>query len=172
MASGNTLFYANARGQVGPGASAAQFDVIAGTSTPPEAFPVIAFDTSIVEYADFRGKMPQHYGGNGVTLHMVSSATTTTGGIVFAVAFRALKDDAEDLDSVAHTYVYKTVTISPLASAIGELTYDTLAFLAGAEMDNVVAGDEFVLRVRRDTGNASDTATGDAHLHSVELRET
>jgi len=156
----------------GPATTNAQLDAIAGTSTPAETFPVLAFDTTTQEYADFRCKMPAHYAGGGVTVTIASSAGTTTGGVVFEVAFRAIKDDAEDLDTTAQTYDYNTLTISTLANAVGELTYDGVTFTDGADMDSVTAGDEFVLRVRRAPANASDTATTDAYIHGIEIRET
>lgn len=172
MASGNTLAYLVAAAVSGPASSAAQFDTIAGTSTPAESIPVLAFDTSTVEYADFRCKLPQHYAGGGLTVVIASSCGTTTGGVVIAAAIRRINDDAEDLDTTAHTYDYNTVTISTLASAVGELTYDNITFTSGTDMDSLAAGEEFILRIRRDTGNGSDTAAADWFLHGIEIRET
>ncbi len=172
MASGNTLLWFTPMSACGPASTAAQQDIISGTSTPAEAIPVMAFDTSTVEYADFRGKMPQHYAGGGITVVVCSSAGTATGGVVFEIAFRSFEDDTVDLDTTAKTYDYNTLVISTLASAIGEVTYDNLTFTDGADMDSVGAGDEFLMRVRRATGNASDTASTDAYIHGIEIRET
>ncbi len=170
MASGNTLFYIHPTAAVGPATTAAQFDTIAGASSPAESIPVLAFDTTTVEYADFRCKMPQHYAGGGVTLVICSGAGTTTGTLQWAAAFRSFEDDAEDLDTSAHTYDYNTVNIGTLPSAVGEVSYDNITFTDGADMDSVGAGDEFILRIRRDTG--SDTAAADGYLHGIEVRES
>src|SRR6185503_7697094 len=167
MASGNTLLYLTPQAFCPPATIAAQFDVIAGASTPAESFPVLAFDTTTDEYADFRCKMPQHYAGGGVTVVICSGAGTTTGTLQWAVAFRAIKDDAEDLDTTAQTYDYNTVNIGTLPNVQGEVTYDNITFTDGADMDSVAAGDEFVLRIRRDTG--SDTAAADGYLHGIEI---
>lgn len=173
MASGNTLFVLTPNSYSPSATIFAQLDVVVGTSTPVEWFPVLAFDTTTVEYADWHGLiMPAHYSGGGITVSIRSSATTTTGGIVFAAALRRIADDAEDLDTTAQTYDYNTVTIGTLASAVGELTYDSITFTNGADMDSVVAGDSFTFRMRRDTGNGSDTATGDAFVHSIHITET
>ncbi len=172
MASGNSLLYFGAASRCGPATAAAQYDFVVGTSSPVENIPVLAFDTTTVEYADFRGKMPQNYAGGGVTLSFCTGCGTATGGVVMAAAFRAFEDDTEDLDTTAHTYDYNTMTIGTLASAVGEVTYDTMTFTDGADMDSVGAGDEFILRVRRDTGNGSDTAAADLFLHGIEIRET
>lgn len=170
MASGNSLIDLTPQTFSPPATAAAQFDIIAGTSTPAESIPVLAFDTTTVEYADFRCKMPAHYAGGGVTIIICSSAGTTTGTLQWAIAFRAIKDDAEDLDTTAQTYDYNTVNIGTLASAVGEVTYDNITFTDGADMDSTAAGDEFILRIRRDTG--SDTASTDCYIHGIEIRET
>jgi hypothetical protein len=114
--------------------------------------------------------MPAHYAGGGVTVIICSSAGTTTGTLQWAVAFRAIKDDAEDLDTTAQTYDYNVVNIGTLASAVGEVTYDNITFTDGADMDSTAAGDEFILRIRRDTG--SDTASTDCYLVGIEIKET
>lgn len=171
MASGNTLFVLTPQASSPTATVAAQIDIVVGTSTPVEWFPVLAFDTTTVEYADFHGLiMPAHYGGGGVTVSIRSSCGTTTGTLQWAVAFRRIADDAEDLDTTAQTYDYNTVNIGTLASAAGELTYDDITFTDGADMDSVAAGDSFTLRIRRDTG--SDTMASDAFLHSILIKET
>lgn len=173
MASGNTLLNLLPMGDNPPATIGAQIDFIIGTSAPVEWFPVLAFDATAVEYADWHGLiMPMHYSGGGLTCTIVSSAGATTGGLVWAVALRRFQDDAEDADTTAQTYDYNTVTIGTLASAIGEQTYDDITFTNGADMDSVAAGEMFSLRVRRDTGNASDTLSTDAFLWTIHIKET
>lgn len=172
MASGNTLCYFSPLASCGPNATAAQFDTIVGTSSPVEAIPVLAFDSTTVEYADFRGKMPQHYAGGGITIIIAHGAGTATGGVTWEIAFRSIEEDTEDLDTTAHTYDYNSLDVATLASAIGEVIYDPMTFTDGADMDSVGAGDEFILRIRRATGDANDTAAADAYLHGLEIRET
>lgn len=173
MASGNVLDRLSPQSWSPTNTVPAQTTTILGASTPAEVIPVLAFDTSTVEYADFHNLvMPPHYGGGGVTLTIFSSCGTTTGGIAWEVAFRRIADDAEDLDTTAQTYDYNTLAIATLPSAVGEITVDTLTFTNGADMDSVVAGDLYTLRIRRATGNATDTATTDAFLHAIVISET
>ena len=115
MASGNSLMYFESRAAALPATSYAQFAAIAGTSSPAESIPVLAFDSSATEYADFRGKMPQNYAGGGLTIVICSGAGTATGGIRWEIAFRSIEDDTEDLDTTAHTYDFNGVTVSTLA---------------------------------------------------------
>jgi hypothetical protein len=172
MASGNSLLHFTPQHGIPPTTLYAQHDVIVGASTPAEAIPVIAYDSSATEHMDFRGKMPAHYGGGGVTLIICSGAATTTGGVRWEAAFRAFEDDTEDLDTTAHTYDYNGVTVSTLASVQGEVTYDNITFTDGADMDSVGAGDEFILRIKRTHDDAGDTAAADAFLYGVSIAET
>lgn len=171
MASGNTLLYLPPRAATLPATAYAQLDVIVGASSPTEGFPVLAFDSASIEQADFRGKMPQNYGGGGLTMVLADGANTTTGGVVWQAAFRRITN-AIDLDTTAFTYDFNGVTVSTLPNAVGKLSYDNITFTDGADMDSVVAGDEFLLRIRRKTDDAADTAAADAYLHAIEIRET
>lgn len=175
MASGETLFQSlGALHSSPPNTVAAQIDWIVGTSAPVELMPVLAFDAgATVEYADFYLDMPLNYSdATGITITTRTGATTTTGGIVWEFAIRRINDNAEDVDTTAHTYVYTTLAITTLATTVGMVRYNSIAITKGANMDNLVAGEKFILRVRRATGHASDTATGDAFLHGLQIKET
>src|SRR5262245_16489436 len=105
-----------------------------GASTPVERIPVYAFDAAADEYLDYYCSL-RGYGGGGLTFQITSmAATATTGGALVALAIRAIVDDADDLDTTAHTYDFNEVRI-PCASASGEVTYDTITFTNGADMD-------------------------------------
>jgi hypothetical protein len=141
-----------------PVTSAAAFGVRVGGSTPAEQVPYYAFDASADEYLDFYCTL-RGYGGGGLTFHLTSmAATATTGGALVALAIRRLADDAEDVDT-AQTYDYNEVRI-PCASVAGELTYDTITFTSGADMDNLVNNENFILRMRR-RGTDNTPTTGD-----------
>ena len=62
-----------------------------------------------------------------------------------------------------------TDRLQPLAED-ARLRIATADFTNGAQMSSVVAGDYFRIKVTRD--GISDTATGDAELVKVEIRET
>ncbi len=83
---------------------------------------------------------------------------------------RRIQDDAEDIDA-SHTYDYNDVD-DTAASASGELSYPTLAFTDGADMDSWAAGEVAIIRVRRNASHANDTMTGDAQLVGMWGRET
>jgi hypothetical protein len=52
----------------------------------------------------------------------------------------------------------------------GIITTTSINF-TGSEIDGLVAGDPFRVRITRDADNGSDTMAGDAELISIELRQ-
>ena len=156
MASGAVVVLIN--GMMPPATAGASFGVRAGGSTPAEQVPYYAFDAAADEYLDVYCTLI-NYGGGGLTFRLTSmAATATTGGALIALAIRRLADDAKDVD-VSQTYDYNEVRI-PCASASGELTYDTITFTNGANMDNLATGEDFILRMRR-RGTDNTASTGD-----------
>lgn len=172
MASGNYLISFVAQDGVPPATTYATQDTITGASTPAEAVPVLDFDGTSDEFIDFYGVLPAAYAGGGLTLTIAwSSSAATTGDVVWGAAFRAIVDDAEDLDTTAFTYAYNFVT-STTASAIGEVQYADITFTDGADMDSLAVGEQFILRVKRDPDDAADTMSGDGEIHGICVKET
>lgn len=158
-----------------PGASTATMDVRAGGSTPAESVQVWDFDASSDEYMDFLCKL-EGYGGNGLTFTLPWSASSATSGKVrWEIGIRRVADDAEDIDG-AHSYDYNGVT-DDAPSASGEISYPTITFSNGADMDSWAEGDIAVVRVHRDYdydagGGDEDNMTGDAELWDIFGLET
>jgi hypothetical protein len=165
LASGDSLLQVVAQNAAFPDSGAATPDRRNGHD-------VVDFDDSTDESCDFELVMPQHYAGTtGVTVALYWMATTaTTGDTIWDVSFERHADDAFDLDADGFAAVNSVTDTT--ASASGELSYPTVTFTDGADMDSVVAGESFRLRVTRDANNASDTMSGDAELIKVEIRET
>lgn len=177
MASGDLLFTLPVGTLHPPATSGAAFTAIAGASSPAERFVVAAFDSGNYEYLDTDMlTMPAAYAGGGITVTVVTSTSATAGGTagyIMAAAFRRIADDAEDLDTTAHSYAFNdcAAEIQP-PSTLGETTVDDITFTSGGDMDDVVAGDQFVLRVRRTFDATDDTLGEDVYLHSVLIYET
>jgi len=135
--------------------------------------PALAFSASTPNLdAVFSSVMPQHYADGGVTVYLYyAMASAATGNIDWDVAFERMLDGTFDFDTAAGFASAQSVddTNVPTGSA-GVLDVVSIAFTNGSQMDSVVAGDAFRLKVTRD--GISDTATGDAHLVRVEIRET
>ena len=173
MASGDTLAVFFPQDGEPPATIYATLDTITGTSSPAEAIAVLDFDDTTQEYMDFSGILPSNYDGGGITMAVIfSAAEAATDVVAWQAAFRRIADDAEDLDTTAHTYDFNEV-VATAPSAVGEVAYDNITFTNGADMDSVAANEHFRLRITRDPTPSSGTdVTGDASLHAIIVTET
>lgn len=132
---------------------------------------VLEFDTTTQETAIFAGVMPRNYSDTtGVTVYvawMAASATANTGGWDVSLERDADAGDDMDADSWATA---QTITAATVPATSGVVKITSVAITKGANMDSIVAGDPFRIRIRRDVAN--DTAAGDLQLLSVEVKET
>lgn len=170
MASGDVV--GHVLNSMPPAANFAPPDILAGASTPAENIPNWKFDASADEHSDFYCFL-EGYGGGGLTITLYWSAGSSTGGhqVRWDAAIRRVADDAEDLDTTAHTYDFNGVS-ADVPSAVGELGYDTIAFTSGTDMDDLVEGEYFIFRIRRDADHADDDSTGDSRLYGFKILET
>lgn len=163
MATGDTLVIFTAQNNQPPATNPATLDL-------RNAHPVLDFDASTNESAIFGAVMPQHYGGGGVTVYIhYAMSSATSGDIDWDVAWERVGDQQQDIDADSFAAV-NSVDNTTVPATSGNVDVVSVAFTNGADMDSVAAGEYFRLQVTRDA--ASDTATGDAELIAVELRET
>lgn len=131
---------------------------------------VLQFDTTTQETVYFHGVMPRNYaGGNLVVYVSWSAATATSGTIGWGITFERIASGGDDMDADSFA-TEQIITAATVNAASGVVTKTSVTCTAGATgTDSVAAGDDFRLRVRRDVAN--DTATGDAELWTVEIKE-
>lgn len=159
------------------GDTLAVFDALAGVPTQTNyavfgirnAQPHLAFSPTTDKMIDFRGVMPSSYSGGGVDVILHWRAAGTSGNVVWTSAFERQADGGIDTDSDDFAAANSITASAPTTS--GVLKYTTIAHTNGAQMDSVVAGDVFRLRITRDADNGSDTLAADSQLVSVEIRE-
>ena len=163
MASGNTLCAFTPFANEPPASNYA-------TLAMRNGHPVLQFDTTTQEAAIFTGVLPRAYAGGGITVYMHwTAASATSGTIGWDVSIERMSDATTDLDSDSFASA-QTVTAATVPGTSGVVTVTSVAISNGANMDSLAAGDSFRIRVRRDVAN--DTATGDAELLAVEIKET
>lgn len=164
MASGDTLLIFTPQCNEPPASAPATMDT-------RNNHPVLDFDDAANESAIFSGVMPQHYAGTtGVTVLLHYAMTTAiTGDIDWDVAFERIGDAGQDIDSDGFAAVNSVDNTTVLGTS-GQLDVISVTFTDGVDMDSVVAGDGFRIKVTRDA--VSDTAAGDAELRFVEIQET
>ena len=164
MASGDSLIIFTPLHNEPPSSNAATIDT-------RNQHAILDFDAATDESARFSGVMPRNYGGGGVTVTLVWMASTaTTGDTIWDVSWERHADDAFDLDADGFAAVNSVTDTA--ASASGEVSYPTVTFTDGADMDSVAVGESFRLNVTRDANNASDNMAGDAELLRIEIQET
>lgn len=132
--------------------------------------PMLQFDTTTQWAAVFTGIMPQRYSNaTGITVYLNSTLASATSGTLGYVVSLERMDAATNVtsDSFAGT---TTLTAATVPGTAGLPFLQSVAVTKGANMDSVVAGDTFRLKIARDVAN--DTAAGNSQLLSVEIRET
>lgn len=162
MATGNSL--AEFLGGYGepPSSNYATFDVRNGR-------PVADYDAGTIETLHFTGVVPSQYAGGGVTVELTWMATSATSGdVVWGVSWEELDANNNDLDS--DTFGAETTGAGTANGTSGKTTKTSLN-ISHANMGSPAAGDAFRLKVRRVATDGGDTATGDAELLTVHVKE-
>ena len=130
--------------------------------------PVLAFDASTDETAYFTGVAPQGLTGTITVVITYMMASATSGNIYWQAALEAVTDgDSTDLDAGTS---FDTAN-SGNGAVPGTAGYIDQISITMTNADGLAAADYFRLSVNRDADNGSDTATGDAYLLAVELRD-
>jgi hypothetical protein len=163
MASGDTLCVFTPFQNEPPAAAYATLDV-------RNAHPTLDFDAATDESAVFSGVMPRNYAGGGVTVNIhwaATSDTTDTHHCFWDAAFELCTGLDMDADSFA---AVNSVDTDHCNATAGIETVTAITFTDGADMDSVIAGALFRLKITRDATN--DDMTGDAELLAVEIKET
>jgi hypothetical protein len=139
----------------------------AATPDVRNGHPVLDFSDAVQEQIDFEGFLPRHYGGGGITVSVVWTATTAvTGTVQWAAAFER-HDPATDLDTdhFGAAGALAAVATNPVS---GCPVYTDLVF-SPASLAGLLPGEHFRFGlVRHVTGGM----VGDAELLGIELRET
>lgn len=163
MASGQTLVVFTPLMNEPPASNFATFDT-------RNAHPVLDFDDTTQEAAQFTAVLPRHYSGGGITVYAHWAATSaTTGTIGWDVAFERIGDGSQDIDSDGYATA-QTITAATVPGTSGLVAITNVAVTNGANIDSIAVGESFRLRIRRDVAN--DSATGDAELVAIELKES
>jgi len=128
------------------------------------------FDASVNESVIFGGVLSSVYAGGGLTVELTLCATTAvTGDMVFNVSIER-KNNALDRD--ADSFATAQVATGTTSATSGAAVTLTATFTSGAQMDGLLAGESFRIKVERDAVNVSDTMAGDAELETVVVKET
>ena len=172
MASGDTLFILTPQAYTPPGTNYATLDTVADTSTPAMSIPVLDFDGSANESADWYVTVPSHYAGGGFTFSYAYAMSSTDGDAV-EIEFRAFPfADASsiltaDLGMDGRTAV--NVVDDPSANA-NEFNITTTGNLSHSNAGSPAVGAFIIIRATRDFAHAANG--NDLQLLAVHVKET
>ncbi len=163
MASGQSLIVFGPRANEPPASVPALF----GTRN---LRPILKFDDATNWSAIFSSILPRSYDGGGLTVYLhVSMTAATTGNTDWDASFERVGDQVLDIDTDSFAGVQSTDdTTVPGTSGLVDVI--AIAFTDGAQMDSLLKGEQFRLKVTRDA--VSDTASGYAEITKVEIKET
>ncbi len=170
MASSDTLAVFTPLHNEPPAAAFATLGTITGATG---ARPILQFDDTADETAIFSGVMPRNYGGGGVTLtlHYAMAGANTADDVIWDAAFERIAD-GDAMGAAGSDFAAVNSVTDTADNTADNIDPATITFTNGADMDSVVAGDPFRLKITRDADNGSDTAVSDAQLLYVEIKET
>lgn len=137
------------------------------------ARPVLDFDGSADEEAVFSAVLPDGYGGGGLTVSTWWSFTSaTSGNLRVQAAIERCNLAGLDIDSDSFASFNSAGGTAPSNS--GQVHKIDILFADGSEMDGLLAGEVFRLKIRRDADGTSgtDDITTDAELVMVRITET
>ena len=172
MASGDTLFILTPQSSTPPAANYATLDTVADGSTPAMSIPVLDFDGSADESADWYVTVPSHYAGGGLTFSYAYAMSSTDGDAV-EIEFRAFPfADASsiltaDLGMDGRTAV--NIADDPSANA-NEFNITATGNLSHGNAGSPAVGAFVVIRATRDYDHAANA--NDLQLLAVHVKET
>ena len=173
MASGDTLFILGPLGSSAPGATFATLDTVADASTPTGVIPVLDFDGSADEHADWYLTIPSHYSDTTGFTFSYKYAVDGTDVDIVDMEFRVLHVDDLDIltaDLGIDTQTAVSIQDTPATTPINKMNYSTTGTLAKTNFGDAVAGDRIVIRATRDISAA--TNTDDLQLQDILILET
>ena len=135
------------------------------------AHPVLDFDGSTDEEAVFTGVMPDNYASGGLTVKVHVAFTSATSGTAnIECHLERITGLDIDADSFA---TFQDVGVTANGTS-GIEVVGSITFTSGAQMDSIVVGDLFRLKIRRDADgtNGTDDITTDMELLGIEITET
>lgn len=133
--------------------------------------PALAFDASTDETCYWTGIAPQGLTGALTLVITYAMASAASGTVGFQAALEAISDgDATDTDAITS---FDSVNNSASTTVPGTAGYIDQISITMTNADSLAAADYYRLSLNRDADGSAitDSATGDAYVLAVELRD-
>ena len=132
--------------------------------------PVLGFDASASETCYWTTVIPQGWTTPATAVISYAMASATSGGVAFDVAVEALTSgDAVDTDAATSFDTANTGTDAAVPATAGYMEQISVTL---TNLDSAAAGDLARISLARNVAHATDTATGDAYVFSLEIRDS
>lgn len=146
------------------------FPAVGRTSDASGARPYLGFDATADEAAYFTFIAPQGLTTPISAVATYAMASATSGNVIFDVAVEAITSgDAMDTDSTESLDTVNTAAADAVPATAGNAKQVSVTL---TNNDSIAAGDMVRVRFRRVGSSGSDTATGDANLYALEIRDS
>lgn len=133
--------------------------------------PALAFDASTDETCYWTFAVPQGFTGTMTAIVTYCMASATANAVGFQIAVEAITDgDATDTDA---TTSFDTVNNSASTTVPATAGYIDQISITLTNQDGAAVGDYIRISLNRDADGSAitDSATGDAYVYSVEIRD-
>jgi hypothetical protein len=163
MATGNRLATFGALNNEPPATAPMTFDV-------RNAQPVLDGDADADESMIVSSVLPAYYAGGGIRVKVhYSMSSATSGNVRLDAAIERVGDEVQDTDSDGFAVAQSVTDAVPATNGhVGVATID----LSNAQIDGLLVGEEYRLKVTRDADNVvEDTASGDIEIKKVTIDE-
>jgi hypothetical protein len=128
----------------------------------------LLYDATNVEWATWQFRMPADYASAPVAKVQYKMASATANGVAWDVRLAAVTDgDATDVD--AKVFAAANVASGTVPGTAGFIDEISITL---TNADSLAAGDFVVVYLGRATGDAGDTATGDAEMVALAITYT
>lgn len=135
-----------------------------------ERIMALAFDAATVEGCFWRTIVPQGWTGTLTAVITYCMASATSNKVDFEVSMQAITDaDALDIDNATSYDTANGITAPTVPGTAGYIDQVSCTL---TNNDSSAAGDWVTFKLERDADDGTnDTATGDAYVLSVEIRD-
>ncbi len=165
MASGATLLVFDPLANQPPGSNYATFATL-------NSQPIISFATAVLSYAIFPGVLPRNYSGGGITVNLYwdGDAVPASHSVVWRADWE--RDQSGTTDMSADDFDTADAQTATTACNNQYILNTTTLTFTNSQIDGLLIGERFRLRIQRVGTSGSDTFGGNAQLFAVEVKET
>jgi len=130
--------------------------------------PKLNFNDTTDEFAQFLAKMPNKYGGGGLTFTILWNGVAIINNVIWNINISRIEDGVDSPGVPVYAGVQAVTDTVEGTTLIGN--YVDITFTSGGQMDGWLKNEWAHILLSRDAG--SDSFIGDAHFLALAMKET